>query len=89
MASFAKPWWRLSYDTAFQGCCCLVLFRMGWCWGDGELSPSFSVVLNDKVSGCCAWPCVERHVVGADRASFPDWAPRLAGPVAQLVRAHA
>ena len=47
--------------------------------GYGELSPSFSVVLNDEVLGCCAWPYVERHVVGADRASFPDWASPRCG----------
>ena len=79
MASFAKPWWRLSYDTAFQGCCCLVLLRMGWCWVLAQLSPSFSVILNGEVFGFCAWSCVVRHVMGADRASFPDWASPRCG----------
>ena len=57
--------------------------------GYGELSPSFSVVLNDKYL-----VAVLGHV------SFDMWwapiahpspigHPRVAGPVAQLVRAHA
>ena len=45
------------YDTLSLGCFGLVVPWMGHCWAEAELSPMFSVALNDEVSGCCLAAC--------------------------------
>ena len=54
----------------------------------GSLSPRFLVVCDRPALPACL--VVVKAAAGADRASFPGLGdPAGAGPVAQLVRAHA